>query len=184
MCVLALYYRPWYHFSDTLWNRLETNEIETTIAMDAGPSFYAYWNVSQACWKISFTFSTSTRISTQEYTAYRKCFVKDQSFLIDIKIHLNLFRLLNFLDSYLDSGRKVMDLFRARGWTTIISNNLVGYVLSYTAFSVGILSGFIALLVERIASQQLQGSDVEGDDRTYDSLLFGPIPGWKFWTFG
>jgi len=110
--------------------------------------------------------------------------VKDQSFLIDIKIHLNLFRLLNFLDSYLDSGRKVMDLFRARGWTTIISNNLVGYVLSYTAFSVGILSGFIALLVERIASQQLQGSDVEGDDRTYDSLLFGPIPGWKFWTFG
>jgi len=54
--------------------------------------------------------------------------------------------------SYLDSGRKVMELFRARGWTAIITNDLVGYVLSFTATVVGILTGLCGLIIESATS--------------------------------
>lgn len=71
-----------------------------------------------------------------------------------------------------------MDLFRARGWTTVITNNLVGYVLSFTTFTVGVCCGFFGILVERLASQHF------GDDNEMNSFVFGPIPGTKFWAFG
>ena len=54
--------------------------------------------------------------------------------------------------SYLESGRKVMELFRARGWTAIITNDLVGYVLSFTAMVIGLLTGLCGLIIEVITS--------------------------------
>ena len=54
--------------------------------------------------------------------------------------------------SYLESGRRVMELFRARGWTAIITNDLVGYVLSFTSVVVGILTGLCAVIIESMAS--------------------------------
>lgn len=53
---------------------------------------------------------------------------------------------------YLESGRRVMELFRARGWTAIITNDLVGYVLSFTSVVVGILTGLCAVIIEMLAS--------------------------------
>ena len=54
--------------------------------------------------------------------------------------------------NYLESGRRVMELFRARGWTAIITNDLVGYVLSFTSVVVGILTGLCAVIIESLAS--------------------------------
>lgn len=50
--------------------------------------------------------------------------------------------------SYLESGRKVVELFKARGFTAFVTNDLVGYVLGFTNFSVGILTGAIAILIQ------------------------------------
>lgn len=71
-----------------------------------------------------------------------------------------------------------MDLFRARGWTTIITNNLVGYVLSFTTFGVAVLTGLIGVLLEVETTRYLGN---EGD--VSDSFLFGPLPGPRYWAF-
>jgi hypothetical protein len=49
--------------------------------------------------------------------------------------------------SFLQAGRSVMDLFRARGWTTIITDMLVDTVLFMMSLGVGLLIGLLALLV-------------------------------------
>lgn len=80
--------------------------------------------------------------------------------------------------SYLDSGRKVLELFQARGWTTIITDNLVGYVLNATSVFVSILSGLLAIFVEQFVSSRLHDADHSDD--------FGPsyLGLNKFATFG
>jgi hypothetical protein len=72
-----------------------------------------------------------------------------------------------------------MDLFRARGWTTIITNNLVGYVLSYTTFTVGVTSGLIGIALERLMTNRMLSSD---DVDSY-SFAFGPLPYPAAWAF-
>ena len=79
--------------------------------------------------------------------------------------------------SYLDSGRKVMDLFRARGWTAIITNNLVGYVLSYTTFTVGVLGGVIGIVSERLVTLHF------GHEDGNDSFVFGSVPYPTAWAY-
>jgi len=68
-------------------------------------------------------------------------------------------------------------LFRARGWTSIISDNLVGYALGFVAFLVGIATGFIGLALERVVSNKNEND--EGG-----SFIFGPIEGAQYWAFG
>jgi len=83
--------------------------------------------------------------------------------------------------SYIESGRKVMELFRARGWTALITDDLVGYVLNVTAFTVAIFTGLIAVGIEAGASSGM------GDGTSY---LFGVIPedglsaGWSAFLVG
>lgn len=81
--------------------------------------------------------------------------------------------------SYLESGRRVIELFRARGWTAIINDNLVGYVLGFTTVLIGVLTGATALLLEFTVSR----SKLEANSE-YESYIFGPIPGWRWWAFG
>jgi hypothetical protein len=81
--------------------------------------------------------------------------------------------------SYLESGRRVIELFRAHGWTSIVTNGLVGYVLGFTTFTVGIITGATALFVEYVVTQSLGDPSSE-----FDSYLFGPVPGWRFIAFG
>ena len=48
--------------------------------------------------------------------------------------------------SFIDAGKNVMTLFRARGWDAIIADNLVDSVLSMVALGVGVLTGLIGVV--------------------------------------
>ncbi len=48
---------------------------------------------------------------------------------------------------YISSGRKAMELFRAKGWTTIITDDLVHRSLRLVSVVVGALSGFLGMLL-------------------------------------
>jgi len=48
---------------------------------------------------------------------------------------------------YISSGKKAMELFQAKGWTTIITDDLVHRSLRLVAVVVGALSGFLGMLL-------------------------------------
>lgn len=76
-------------------------------------------------------------------------------------------------DPYVESGRKVLDLFVARGWeTTIVPNGFVGYVLNVATLMIGALGGVIAVIMHRSLSNRFKPS------------IFGDIPGESYWCFG
>lgn len=83
--------------------------------------------------------------------------------------------------SYVESGRQVVELFRARGWTSIVTDNLVGYTMAYAAFLVGIATGLMGLVVDRAASSRYHDADSDAPSSSY---IVGPVPGAKWWTFG
>lgn len=49
--------------------------------------------------------------------------------------------------SYLEAGRNVIELFNAKGWTAIISDDLVGNVLFMMSLAIGIASGLVGLII-------------------------------------
>ena len=77
--------------------------------------------------------------------------------------------------SYLESGKKVVELFRARGWTSIVADNLVGYALSFVTVVLAVVTGLIGVTLERVLANS---NDAEG------SFVFGPIEGAPCWAFG
>ena len=48
---------------------------------------------------------------------------------------------------FLESGKNVINLFKSRGWTTIITDNLCDRVLLLVALGIGILTGFFVDLI-------------------------------------
>mmetsp|Transcript_32638 Transcript_32638/g.58931 ORF Transcript_32638/g.58931 Transcript_32638/m.58931 type:complete len:576 (-) Transcript_32638:122-1849(-) len=60
--------------------------------------------------------------------------------------------------SYIEAGKRVINLFKTRGWQTIIADNLVNRLLGIMALIIGILTGvctlFAAFLVEEFESKQ------------------------------
>lgn len=46
---------------------------------------------------------------------------------------------------FVESGRNVLNLFRTRGWTTIITDNLAQGALRMVAVAVGLMTGLVAL---------------------------------------
>jgi hypothetical protein len=80
--------------------------------------------------------------------------------------------------SYLESGKAVMELFRSRGFTAVITDNLVGYVLGFTTFAVALLTGIAGYMIEQIVTQS-HAKEV----RTGESYVFGPLPAGGF-AFG
>ena len=57
---------------------------------------------------------------------------------------------------YISAGKKVMNLFKTRGWTAIIADNLVNRLLGIVCLTIGLLTGvatlLAALLVEELES--------------------------------
>ena len=83
--------------------------------------------------------------------------------------------------SYLQSGKMVVELFRARGWETIVTDDLIGYVLAFTTFSVGLFTGLGSMCMERIVDSMIDPDPVSADNElkewvTNTSFLFGPLP--------
>ena len=51
--------------------------------------------------------------------------------------------------SYIEAGKNVFTLFKNRGWDAIIADDLIGNVLFLVSIVVGILSGVVAIILER-----------------------------------
>lgn len=70
--------------------------------------------------------------------------------------------------SYVESGKRVMQLFRERGFTAIITDNLVSYVLGVTAMTIGLATAATGCLLEHSISQALSSSDSFGQSHTFE----------------
>jgi len=79
---------------------------------------------------------------------------------------------------YISSGKKAMELFQARGWTTIITDNLVHRSLALVSIVIGALSGIICMLVAKatgwtttiFGSSNGEGGEGEGDSSSLLSV--------------
>jgi hypothetical protein len=86
--------------------------------------------------------------------------------------------------SYLQSGRMVYELFRARGWENIVTDDLIGSVLRFTTFGVGVLTGLASMALERIIDSHLEPDVFDSNEagrqpeewEINQSYLFGPFP--------
>jgi len=58
--------------------------------------------------------------------------------------------------TFIEAGKNVIQLFKSRGWTTIITDNLIDNVLFMVSIGVGLITGTISLLIAK-----LQGLDAE-----------------------
>jgi len=67
------------------------------------------------------------------------------------RVHLYVFvtahYLFSFLKRYLEAGKNVIQLFTSRGWTTIITDDLVRSALILICLAIGVLTGVIGALV-------------------------------------
>lgn len=52
--------------------------------------------------------------------------------------------------SYIEAGKNVINLFKQRGWTIIIADNLISNVLTLFAFIIGMLTGCVGLVMNEI----------------------------------
>ena len=57
---------------------------------------------------------------------------------------------------YLTAGRNVVQLFRDRGWTTLISDDLVTNTLSLTSLVVGLCTGAVGVLLAHVVPQWVE----------------------------
>lgn len=77
---------------------------------------------------------------------------------------------------YLKSGRKVMKLLDERGLQAVTGERLSSYVLHTTTFVTGIVSGFLAIAIDRIVTSV-------HDDSEFDSFIYGPLESWPVAAF-
>lgn len=80
---------------------------------------------------------------------------------------------------YVESGRKVLELFVAKGWTTIISERLACYVTTCITITVGFLTGsslwLITLLVDAIHDPNSSNSIIVESAEPI-SYIYGTLP--------
>ncbi len=59
--------------------------------------------------------------------------------------------------SYLEAGKNVMTLFKQKGWSIIISDNLISNVLSLFCLIIGGLTGCIGLIMNETNPEWFEG---------------------------
>ena len=62
---------------------------------------------------------------------------------------------------YIEAGRNVVELFRSKGWTTVITDDLADRVLLMMSIGVGVLTGLVGLLVGSVYPGLLEDFGVE-----------------------
>jgi hypothetical protein len=70
---------------------------------------------------------------------------------------------------YLSAGKKVLELFEARGWSTIINDNLVHRTLTLVAVVIGAVSGFVGMLLAKATGW---ATATLGGDTSSDGFVF------------
>ena len=60
--------------------------------------------------------------------------------------------------SYIEAAKSVMELFKVRGWSTIISDNLVNRLLGIVMLVIGLLGGVASVLVSLVFEVADKGS--------------------------
>lgn len=78
---------------------------------------------------------------------------------------------------YLEAGKNVLTLFRERGWTAIINDNLTARVLGLLSFAIGLMTGLVAAAVGALVNAA-SSSSVNGSGLAAGSFLFGLLLGW------
>mmetsp|Transcript_17126 Transcript_17126/g.24206 ORF Transcript_17126/g.24206 Transcript_17126/m.24206 type:complete len:533 (+) Transcript_17126:22-1620(+) len=58
--------------------------------------------------------------------------------------------------SFVDAAKNVINLFQERGWTTIITDGMIGTVLTMISLGVGILTGIFAVMISSILQYNLE----------------------------
>jgi len=58
--------------------------------------------------------------------------------------------------NFIDAAKGVVTLFKTRGWTTIITDNLISNVLTMVSIGVGVLTGLIGALVANVNNMELE----------------------------
>ena len=86
------------------------------------------------------------------------------SYVLVTQIHflyslcIDFFRFLEqYGYSYLEAGKNVMILFKEKGWSIIISDNLISNVLSLFCFIIGGLTGCVGLVMSEINPSWFEG---------------------------
>lgn len=73
---------------------------------------------------------------------------------------------------YCESGKRALELFRSKGWTSIITERLASYVMTCITFLLGAITGVGAFLVT-MAVDKWHADDEGAPDST--SFVFGII---------
>jgi Plasma-membrane choline transporter len=80
--------------------------------------------------------------------------------------------------SYMESGRKVVEIFKAQGWSSVVTSHLVEYVLGCTIWTIGIVNGLLSMITE-------VGVNYFYRSHGYSmSFVFGQLPKPQWWSFG
>lgn len=74
--------------------------------------------------------------------------------------------------SYLESGKAVMNLFKDRGWTAVITDRVVALVLGVGTLNGGFGTGLAAILLERLVTWSFHSED---NAELPPSYIFGPL---------
>jgi hypothetical protein len=77
--------------------------------------------------------------------------------------------------SYLDAGRNVIELFQAKGWTTIISDSLAARVLGMISLVIGLFTGLVGFIMASL--DQNIFADYGVDNSSGIGFLFGFLVG-------
>ena len=77
--------------------------------------------------------------------------------------------------SYLDAGRNVIQLFQAKGWTTIISDSLAARVLGMISLVIGLFTGLVGFIIASL--DQNIFADYGFDNSSGIGFLFGFLVG-------
>lgn len=80
--------------------------------------------------------------------------------------------------SYLDAGRNVMSLFAAKGWSSIITDDLASNVLMMMSFMIASLTGLVGYILASINNNLLVDLGLESPGGT--GFLFGFCIGFVF----
>jgi len=80
-------------------------------------------------------------------------------------------------DSYIESGKKVMSLFKQRGWDSIITDALADTLMNFMTVSIGLLSGLTGWAIVTYDDDIFVGIGIEPDEDDAAGFVAGLLIG-------